>query len=71
MSKNRKMPKDRVLTLRLPESIYQKVDYLAEQNWCSVSAVIRNGIRKELDENEDLFTEEYYDSIKKKYGATD
>ena len=55
----RKELKDRVLTLRLPESIYQKVDYLAEQNWCSVSAVIRNGIRKELDENEDLFTDEY------------
>ena len=71
MSKNRKMLKDRVLTLRLPESIYDKVDYLAEQQWCSVSAVIRNGIRKELDENEDLFTEEYYDSIKEKYGATD
>ena len=65
------MLKDRVLTLRLPESIYDKVDYLAEQQWCSVSAVIRNGIRKELDENEDLFTEEYYDSIKEKYGATD
>ena len=71
MSKNRKMLKDRVLTLRLPESIYDKVDYLAEQQWCSVYAVIRNGIRKELDENEDLFTEEYYDSIKEKYGATD
>ena len=67
----RKELKDRVLTLRLPESIYQKVDYLAEQNWCSVSAVIRNGIRKELEENKDLFNEEYYDSIKEKYGATD
>jgi predicted DNA-binding protein len=71
MSKRRKMLKDRVLTLRLPEYIYDKVDYLAEQQWCSVSAVIRNGIRKELDENEDLFTEEYYYSIKEKYGATD
>ena len=58
----RKMLKDRVLTLRLPESIYDKVDYLAEQQWCSVSAVIRNGIRKELDEHEDLFTEEYMQS---------
>ena len=43
-----KMLKDRILTLRLPEAIYDKVDYLAEQQWCSVSAVIRNGIRKEL-----------------------
>jgi predicted DNA-binding protein len=57
-----KMLKDRILTLRLPEAIYDKVDYLAEQQWCSVSAVIRNGIRKELDENEDLFTDEYIKS---------
>lgn len=65
----RKMLKDRVLTLRLPESIYDKVDYLAEQQWCSVSAVIRNGIRKELDENEDLFTEEYWQSQKHHFRA--
>jgi len=65
----RKMLKDRVLTLRLPESIYDKVDYLAEQQWCSVSAVIRNGIRKELDENEDLFTEEYMQSQKHHFRA--
>lgn len=63
------MLKDRVLTLRLPESIYDKVDYLAEQQWCSVSAVIRNGIRKELDENEDLFTEEYMQSQKHHFRA--
>ena len=65
----RKMLKDRVLTLRLPESIYDKVDYLAEQQWCSVSVVIRNGIRKELDENEDLFTEEYMQSQKHHFRA--
>jgi len=53
----------------LPESIYDKVDYLAEQQWCSVSAVIRNGIRKELDENEDLFTEEYMQSQKHHFRA--
>ena len=58
----RKMLKDRVLTLRLPEAIYDKVDYLAEQQWCSVSAVIRNGIRKELDDHEDIFTEDYIKS---------
>ena len=63
------MLKDRVLTLRLPEYIYDKVDYLAEQQWCSVSAVIRNGIRKELDENEDLFTEEYMQSQKHHFRA--
>ena len=58
----RKMLKDRVLTRRLPEAIYDKVDYLAEQQWCSVSAVIRNGIRKELDDHEDICTEDYIKS---------
>jgi predicted DNA-binding protein len=71
MSKNRKMLKDRVLTLRLPEAVYDKVDYVAEQEWCTISSVIREAIRSHLEEKEDLFTEEYYDSIKEKYGATD
>ncbi len=71
MSKKRKMLKDRVLTLRLPELIYDKVDYVAEQEWCTISSVIREAIRSHLEEKEDLFTEEYYDSIKEKYGATD
>jgi predicted DNA-binding protein len=71
MSKKRKMLEDRVLTLRLPESVYDKVDYIAYQEWRSISSVIREAIRSHLEEKEDLFTEEYYDSIKEKYGATD
>ena len=71
MSKRRKMQNDKMLTLRLPESVYDKLCYIADQEFCSVSSVIRRGIRKELHEHEDYFTEEYYDSIKEKYGATD
>ena len=71
MSKRRKMLEDRVLTLRLPESVYDKVDYIAYQEWRSISSVIREAIRSHLEEKEDLFNEEYYDSIKEKYGATD
>jgi predicted DNA-binding protein len=71
MSKKRKMLKDRVLTLRLPELIDDKLEYVAEQLWCSKSSVIREAIRSHLEEKEDLFTEEYYDYIKEKYGATD
>jgi predicted DNA-binding protein len=56
----RKRPiKDRVITLRLPEDVYQKLDYVAEQHWCTISSVVRNGIRKELAEHEDLFEDEY------------
>jgi len=65
----RKMLKDRVLTLRLPESVYDKVDYVAEQEWCSISSVIRNAIRSHLEEKEDLFTEEYMQSQKHHFRA--
>ena len=65
----RKEIKDRVLTLRLPESVYQKVEYLAEHQWCSISAVIRNGIRKELNDNEDLFTNAYMKSQQQHFRA--
>ena len=44
----KRMPHDKMLTLRLPESVYAKLDHIADQNYCSLSAVVRNGIRKEL-----------------------
>ena len=56
------MMKDRTLTFRLPEDIYQKIDHLAEEKWCSVSAVVRNAIRRELNANEELFEEDYIKS---------
>ena len=56
--------KDKVLTLRLPEEIYEKLDYIAEQKWTNISSVVRNGIRKELEANEDLFSDEYIESQK-------
>ncbi len=59
-----RMMQDRTLTFRLPDDIYQKIDYLAEQNWCSVSAVVRNAIRRELNANEELFEEDYIKSTK-------
>ena len=65
----RKMLKDRVLTLRLPEAVYDKVDYVAEQEWCTISSVIRNAIRSHLEEKEDLFTEEYMQSQKHHFRA--
>ena len=58
----KRMPHDKMLTLRLPESVYAKLDHIADQNYCSLSAVVRNGIRKELNANEELFTDEYMKS---------
>ena len=65
----RKMLKDRVLTLRLPELIDDKLEYVAEQLWCSKSSVIREAIRSHLEEKEDLFTEEYMQSQKHHFRA--
>jgi len=64
-----RMMQDRTLTFRLPDDIYQKIDYLAEQNWCSVSAVVRNAIRRELNANEELFEEDYIKSTKHHFRA--
>ena len=58
------MMQDRTLTFRLPEDIYQKIDHLAEEKWCSVSPVVRNAIRRELYANEELFEEDYIKSTK-------
>lgn len=51
--------KDRAVNLRVPAEIYEKLDFIAEQRWTNVSSVIRNGIRKELEANDELFSDEY------------
>lgn len=56
---NGRMQNDKMLTLRLPLSVYDKLSYIADQQFCSVSSVIRKGIRRELHEHEDYFTEEF------------
>ena len=50
---------DRAVNLRVPAEIYKKLDFIAEQRWTNVSSVIRNGIRKELEANDELFSDEY------------
>lgn len=50
---------DRAVNLRVPSDIYEKLDYIAEQRWTNISSVIRQGIRKELEANDELFSEEY------------
>ena len=50
---------DRAVNLRVPDEVYQKLDHIAEQRWTNISNVIRQGIRKELEANDELFTDEY------------
>ena len=50
---------DRAVNLRVPDEVYQKLDHIAEQRWTNISNVIRQGIRKELEANDELFSDEY------------
>ena len=45
---------DRTTSLRLPKEVYAKLEQIAERNWTNVSAVIRQGIRRELIAQEAL-----------------
>lgn len=56
--------KEKMLTLRIPEDIYNKLDYIAEQKWTNISTVVRHGIRKELEANEELFEDEFMQQTK-------
>lgn len=50
---------DRAVNLRVPSEVFDRLEHIAEQRWTNVSSVIRNGIRKELEANDELFSEEY------------
>lgn len=56
--------KEKLVTIRMPDEIYQKLEYIAEQKWTNVSTVIRHGIRKELEANSNMFEDEFYDQNK-------
>ena len=49
---------DRMVTLRIPATVHEQLEFLSEQQWCDVSSVIRNGIRRELDANRRLLEDE-------------
>lgn len=47
--------KDRTITFRLPEETYLQISHIAQRQWGSVSALIRDAIRRELNANEGRF----------------
>lgn len=49
---------DRMISVRVPQEVYDKLDFLAEQHWCDISSVIRSGIRRELSANQELLEDE-------------
>ena len=50
---------DRMISVRVPQDVYTKLDYIAEQNYTDLSSTIRQGCRKVIAENEDILTDEY------------
>ena len=49
---------DRMVTVRIPAVVHGQLEFLADQQWCDVSSMIRSGIRRELDANRDLLEDE-------------
>ena len=50
---------DRLISFRVPQDVYTKLDYIADQNYTDLSSTIRQGCRKVIAENEDILTDEY------------
>ena len=46
---------DRMTSLRLPQEVYDRLRLIAEDRWTTISQVIRQGIRKEIEANSGLF----------------
>ena len=51
--------KDKIFSLRIPESVYENISWIADQKYTDISSVVRNGIRKELADNQELLDPEY------------
>ena len=51
--------KDKIFSLRIPESVYENISWIADQKYTTISSVVRNGIRKELADNQELLEPEY------------
>ena len=51
--------KDKIFSLRIPESVYENISWIADQQYTTISSVVRNGIRKELADNQELLEPEY------------
>ena len=50
---------DRMTSLRLPQEVYERLELIAEDKWTTISQVIRQGIRREIQANSDLFDPDY------------
>ena len=50
---------DRLISFRVPQDVYTKLDYIADQNYTDLSSTIRQGLRSVITDNEDILTDEY------------
>jgi predicted transcriptional regulator len=49
---------DSFLNIRVPSDVKNRVEFLADQMWCSCSDVVRKAIRQHLLDNQDIFDSE-------------
>ena len=50
---------DRMISVRVPQEVYTKLDFIAEQNYTDLSSTIRQGLRSVITDNEDIHTFQY------------
>ena len=55
----RHLEQDRPLSVRVPESIHNKMQYVADQHYTDLSSTVRSALREYLAKHDNLFTEEF------------
>lgn len=55
----RHLEQDRPLSVRVPQSIHNKMQYVADQHYTDLSSTVRSALREYLTKHDNLFTEEF------------
>ena len=50
---------DRMISVRVPQDVFNKLDWISDQNYTDLSSTVRQGLREVLSTNEDILTDEY------------
>lgn len=48
-----------MISVRVPQDVYNKLDWVSDQNYTDISTTVRQGIREVFSKNEDILTDEY------------
>lgn len=55
----RHLEKDRPLSVRIPQSIHNKMQHVADQHYTDLSSTVRSALREYLTKHDKLFTDEF------------